>query len=129
MTNFRIIPVIDILNSKAVHAIKGRREYYKPLKSSLFNSTDPLEIIQIISKKYKFKEVYIADLDAIIKHNPNIELIREITKISGLEIILDSGIIENKDLQTYSSLNIKKIIIGLETVKNYEVIGYGLEKY
>ena len=35
MNNFKIIPVIDILNSKAVHAKKGERTKYKTLKSNL----------------------------------------------------------------------------------------------
>ena len=44
MKKFKIIPVIDILNSKAVHAVKGEREKYKPLKTVLIKSTDPVEI-------------------------------------------------------------------------------------
>ena len=32
MKKFKIIPVIDILNSEVVHAVKGEREKYKPLK-------------------------------------------------------------------------------------------------
>ena len=67
MKNFNVIPVLDILNSEAVHAVKGERNKYKPLKSKLFNSSDPLEILKILSYNFQFTEIYIADLDAIIK--------------------------------------------------------------
>jgi len=80
MPNFKIIPVIDILNSKAVHAIKGERAKYKPLESKLIKSSDPIEIIKVLKQEFNFREFYIADLDAIIKNRPNLEL-----KIANIE--------------------------------------------
>ena len=51
MSQFEIIPVIDILNSKVVHAVKGERSKYKRLRSYLFNSSNPKDIIKI-TKEY-----------------------------------------------------------------------------
>ena len=69
MSNFRIIPVLDILDSKAVHAIKGERAKYKPLNLKLMKSSNPVEIVEFLNKEFNFKEFYIADLDAITKKN------------------------------------------------------------
>ena len=122
MCVFRIIPVIDILNSKAVHAIKGERTKYKPLISELFQSSDPIEIIKILNHKYNFKEIYLADLDAIIKRKPNYEIISKISKFKNLKIILDPGIVKSEDILKFSRFNIKKLILGLETINSFEVI-------
>ncbi|MFX1444538.1 MAG: HisA/HisF-related TIM barrel protein [Promethearchaeota archaeon] len=126
MANFRIIPVIDILNSMAVHAIKGERDKYKPLKSKILNSSDPLEIIKILNHKFQFNEVYIADLDAIIKKNPNHNLLLKILEIPGLNVMLDPGITHKNEILIYSKYNLSKLILGLETIKNFEVIEEGL---
>jgi len=122
MSQFRIIPVIDILNSCAVHALKGDRKNYKPLKSDLFNSSKPLHIIKTLKKMGAFKEIYIADLDSIIKRNPNLDLLYNISELTDLEIMLDPGIIDEKDLKKFQQLKVKKLILGLETLKKIHLI-------
>ena len=129
MVNIRIIPVIDILNSKAVHAIKGERAKYKPLESNLLNSSDPIEIVRSLNQKYNFKEFYIADLDAIIKKKPNLVLLSKILKISGIDIILDPGVKDSKDLGIYSKYNLKKLILGMETINSFDIIDEALKIY
>ena len=126
MSSFKIIPVIDILDSKAVHAIKGERAKYKPLKSKLINSSDPIEIIKVLKQKFNFREFYIADLDAIIKYSPNLEILSTILKIPEIDVIIDPGIKDKEDLLKYSKYKIKKLILGLETINGYNVINEGL---
>ena len=64
--SLKVIPVIDILDGLVVHAIRGRRQEYQPLKSSLCNSVDPIEVAKAF-KTLGFNELYIADLDGITK--------------------------------------------------------------
>ena len=126
MSSFRIIPVIDILDSKAVHAIKGERANYKPVKSKLINSSDPIEIIKVLKQKFNFREFYIADLDAIIKYSPNLEILSTILKIPEIDVIVDPGIKDKEDLLKYSEYKIKKLILGLESINDYNVINEGV---
>ena len=127
MFKFRIIPVLDILNSMAVHAIKGERDKYKPLKSKILNTSDPLEIIKILKHKFHFDEIYIADLDAIIHKKPNHELLLKILKIPELKVMLDPGIIDKEDIQIYSKYKLSKLILGLETINHFKVIEEGID--
>jgi phosphoribosylformimino-5-aminoimidazole carboxamide ribotide isomerase len=127
--NFRIIPVIDILNSKAVHARKGERAKYKPLKSILIDSSEPIEIVKFLNQKFKFKEFYIADLDAIIKKKPNLVLLTKILKIPEIDIILDPGIRDSADLVRYSKFKLKKLILGIETINSFDVINEALKVF
>jgi len=125
--DFRIIPVIDLLHSKAVHAIQGKRKSYQPLKSNLFNTSNPLEIVKILYNKLKFKEIYIADLDSILKRTPNLEILFKILEISDIKVMIDPGITDIEDIYRFSGLKMNKLIIGLETIKSIEDIKYSID--
>jgi len=122
MKKFKIIPVIDILNSEAVHAIKGEREKYKPLKSVLIKSSDPIEIVKKIIHESLIREIYIADLDAIVRRKPNFALLTKILKIPEIKVMIDPGIILAKNILEYSNYSLNSLILGLETLKNLDVI-------
>ena len=122
MNNFRIIPVIDILKSQAVHAIRGEREKYKALKSVLVNDSNPIRIASKLKIDYLFNEFYIADLDAILQRKPNIAILSKILAIPGVEIMLDPGIRTKKNIEKYYNFNLKSLILGLETLKDLKVI-------
>jgi HisA/HisF family protein len=127
MNNFRIIPVIDILNSKAVHAKKGERTKYKTLKSYLFHSSNPVEIIREIKNKFNFYEFYVADLDSIINKTPNFQILKEILEIADIEVILDPGVVDLKEIHQYTRFKIKSLILGLETIRSLEIINKSLQ--
>ncbi|HDZ19387.1 hypothetical protein LCGC14_1249110 [marine sediment metagenome] len=127
MNRFKIIPVIDILNSRAVHAIKGDRENYKPLKSGLFETTDPTNIIKTLNKKYNFNEFYIADLDSILKKKLNIQILKQIGNIENVKIIIDPGIVTPKEIKNFTQINFRALILGLETIKNLKTINKSIE--
>ncbi|MFX1328674.1 MAG: HisA/HisF-related TIM barrel protein [Promethearchaeota archaeon] len=127
MKKFKIIPVIDILNSKAVHAISGERDKYQPLKSYLFQTANPVDIIRILNKKFLFKEFYIADLDSILYKIPNFQILKDIANLSNINIILDAGIVNLEDIFYFSRQNIKNIILGLETIKSLKVINQSMQ--
>ena len=122
MRKFKIIPVLDILNSEIVHAIRGERDNYKPLKSKFFNSSDPIDILKVLRNDFQFNDFYIADLDAILNKKPNLQILHQILKISGINIIIDPGIVDSNDVLLYSKLDIKKLIIGLETIRSLDEV-------
>ncbi|NVM36055.1 MAG: hypothetical protein HWN81_10695 [Candidatus Lokiarchaeota archaeon] len=127
MKRFKIIPVIDILNSKVVHAKKGERTKYNPLKSYLFQSSNPIEIISILNSKYNFDLFYIADLDSIMKKAPNFQILKKILKISNIQVMLDPGIVDLEDIFQFLKIEIKNLILGLETIKNFKTIIQSLQ--
>lgn len=126
MIEFQIIPVLDLLKAEAVQAYKGERNEYRPLKSKLFESSNPLKIAEQLTR-LGFYDIYIADLDSIMHRKPNLALISKILKIPGIQIILDPGIINKEDLLRFSSLRIKKLILGLETIEGIESIKEGIK--
>ncbi len=127
MKKFKIIPVIDILNSEVVHAVKGERDKYRPLKSVLVKNAEPVEIITKVKNVTLIHEVYIADLDAILKREPNYSLLAKILKIPDIKVLIDPGIILAKNISDYSDYGLNSLILGLETIENLSVISDCLE--
>ena len=61
----RVIPVIDLKDAAAVHAVRGERERYRPLRSEIVAGSDPVEVTRAVRRAFGLDEVYVADLDAI----------------------------------------------------------------
>lgn len=111
----KVIPVIDILNSEVVHAVKGKRIEYKPIQSNLVSSSAPLEVA-IIFQKLGFQELYIADLDAIIDCSSDFHLFKQIKDTTDLELIVDAGITSLERAKKLFESGVSKLVIGTETL-------------
>ncbi len=100
----RIIPVIDIRNSIAVHAVRGEREKYKPLKSVFADSSDPYEI----AVNMPHDLIYIADLDSIQKKGNNYKVIKKIAEKKN--VMVDIGIRKFEDFKKALKLGVIPIV-------------------
>lgn len=110
-----IIPVIDVMNGKAVGGKSGMRKKYRALKTIFSGSSDPVEI----AKNLPYQRLYVADLDGIIHGKPDFALIEELGKIKKL--MVDAGVRNYGDIEKLSRLNVD-VIIGTETVESIDVI-------
>ncbi|MFX0163543.1 MAG: HisA/HisF-related TIM barrel protein [Candidatus Hodarchaeota archaeon] len=122
----RVIPVIDLLSGVVVHAKKGERENYRPVDSVLTPSKDPLVIGEVFKEVFGFKEVYIADLDAI-QSSWALNNFSVLEKLSSLDLglMVDCGIDSPEKAKATLDLGINKVVIGTETLsslKQYEEI-------
>lgn len=114
----KVIPVIDLLGGRVVHAKKGERNHYKPIQSLLTPSSDPLDIVAALLEVYPFKQLYIADLDAIqktgIAKSINYNVIATIKqRYHELELWIDAGIQSPQALDIWHLSGVK-IILGSE---------------
>jgi phosphoribosylformimino-5-aminoimidazole carboxamide ribotide isomerase len=128
----KIIPVIDILNGVAVHAVRGKRNEYQPLKSVLCNSANPLAVAAAF-KCCGFKELYIADLDAILGKRSNSSVLQRIAEETGLELMVDTGVSSLEAAKHLFCSRIAKVIVGTETLPKLDFLEelmriYGSEK-
>ena len=122
----KIIPVIDILDKKVVHAIKGQRYNYQPLESVLFKSTDPLETAKGF-KSLGFTELYVANLDAIIDCSTDFGFFKDIAKETGLRLMVDAGVTSLGGAKKLFENNISKLIIGTETLQSKKFVAQAVE--
>lgn len=115
-----IIPVIDVLNGKVVHAKKGERHHYQAIQSLLTRSIKPLDIVAALLDYYPFQQLYIADLNAIQKlggtYHDNYSVIASITRhFPTLKIWLDAGISNVTERNIWAKLNVT-IVVGSENI-------------
>jgi phosphoribosylformimino-5-aminoimidazole carboxamide ribotide isomerase len=113
----KIIPVIDILNGVVVHAVRGNREQYQPLQSVLCSCVDPVAVAGTF-KDLGFKEVYVADLDAILGKAENFGVLQRVVKKTGLRLMVDAGVSTVDQAQRLLKAGVAKVVVGTETLPN-----------
>ena len=57
----------------------------------------------------------------------NYQILKEILEIPDIEIILDPGIANLKEIHNFSNFRIKSLIFGLETLKSFKIINQSLQ--
>ncbi|WP_300496372.1 HisA/HisF-related TIM barrel protein [uncultured Methylophaga sp.] len=118
-----IIPVIDLMGGKVVHAQGGRRDQYQPLTSQLTSSVYPNAVIKQLLKWYPFTDIYIADLDAIECKNIDKAFYLQLHHLfPQLTIWLDAGIRTLNDWQYWCDIPNIKPVLGSETLQDLQLL-------
>ena len=85
-----ILPVIDLQRGTVVRGVAGERENYKPIQSTLTAGASPAEIATALHDTLGFRDVYVADLDAIEGASPA-WVDYEAIASTGLGLWIDAG--------------------------------------
>ena len=110
----RVIPVIDILDSTVVRGVAGQRDQYRPVESCLTGSAAPLDVANAFRETFGLSTLYVADLDAILRREPNFEIYSEL-KDEGFDLLIDAGLRNAIDAEATLMAGATKVIAGLET--------------
>jgi phosphoribosylformimino-5-aminoimidazole carboxamide ribotide isomerase len=110
----RVIPVLDLIDGKVVHAIGGRRQEYQPIVSKWTTSVQAKEVARALTEQYGFREFYVADLDAIAGRTMNCQALDELRSL-GLHCWLDGGIRDVARARQAAELA-DTVVVGLETI-------------
>jgi phosphoribosylformimino-5-aminoimidazole carboxamide ribotide isomerase len=87
-----IIPVIDVRHGLAVRAARGQRADYRPLKTRLAASSDPVAVALGLRSLFTLPVLYVADLDGIEGRGPNVDLPdRLAAALPGVRLWIDDG--------------------------------------
>ena len=124
----KVIPVIDVLNDVAVHGIRGERERYQPLKSTLCKSADPLDIA-LTFESLGFNCLYLADLDAILGKSANFNIYRQIMTQTSLDLMVDAGISNITKVEKVLAADVSKVVIGSETLNSLDFLGQAVKAF
>jgi phosphoribosylformimino-5-aminoimidazole carboxamide ribotide isomerase len=112
-----IVPVIDLMGGQVVHARRGDRANYRPLRSALTASSAPLEVVAALLAIAPFPAVYAADLDAIMGRGEHREVVLGLTRrFPALSIWLDAGFSDAPQLAHWTSARQVVPVIGSETL-------------
>ena len=115
------MPVIDVLEGRAVHARRGERHAYRPLEEHFSAPSDPYHLATRFASH--FPRIYVADLDAIGGSPPQHELYLRLGELRR-EFWIDTGIQTARDAESLEEAwwdrPSLRPILGLETLVHPE---------
>ena len=113
----QIIPVLDLKAGQAVHAVRGRREQYAPVKGVLGSGEDAVALALAYRDLLGCQTCYVADLDAIGGQEGHRDILRTLA-VEGIALWVDAGVSTPEAAQALTDLGVTKIIIGSETLRS-----------
>lgn len=111
----RVIPVLDVMQGEVVRGVGGRRHEYRPIVSGLTRSSRPLDVAGALASHFGCRELYVADLDAILGDEPAWSLYAALRE-QGFRLWVDAGIRRLTQTCPLADAGIDSIVVGLETV-------------
>jgi phosphoribosylformimino-5-aminoimidazole carboxamide ribotide isomerase len=116
----RVIPVIDLKGGVAVHAVRGERERYRPLRSELVAGSDPVRVARAVREALGLDELYVADLDAIAGGPPHREVVAALAREA--RVMVDAGVAEVAAVRLLLELGAARVVIGTETLADQSAL-------
>jgi phosphoribosylformimino-5-aminoimidazole carboxamide ribotide isomerase len=113
----RVVPVLDLKGGVAVHAVRGQRDAYAPIRSALAPSADPVELARAFRTRLGCGACYVADLDAIAGRGDHGPVVRAIAAL-GLTVWLDAGVATAADVERAIGQGAGRVIVGTETLRD-----------
>lgn len=126
----RVIPVIDVRYGRVVRAVGGRRnEYAPPVGSRVSPSCDPVEMAEALLAATRTRELYFADLDAIVDGDSVDHAGFKLARLTGVTLWADLGF-RGDDVtllrHTQPSL---RAVLGGETIRSPDLIKWVVENW
>jgi phosphoribosylformimino-5-aminoimidazole carboxamide ribotide isomerase len=118
----RIIGVLDLAGGRAVHARAGQREHYLPVLRVAENAISPGDAFALATayRNLGIDELYVADLDAILRGTFQRDVLPAIARIAPLW--LDAGITSADGSRDAIAHGANRVVIGLETLSSFEAL-------
>jgi phosphoribosylformimino-5-aminoimidazole carboxamide ribotide isomerase len=113
-----VIPVIDLKCGVAVHAVRGDRERYRPLRSRIAEGSDPVLISRAARERFGLDEVYVADLDAIGGGPGSSDVVAALAREG--RVMVDAGAVTATDVARLLELGVARVVIGTESLPGAE---------
>ena len=117
----RVIPVLDLMKGRAVWARGGVRGAYAPVQSVLLPPVgDAVALARGFHRTLGCEECYVADLDAIMGAEPQLELVRVLAAV-GSQLVID-GAASPAQAANILDAGASRVIVGLETLPSFEIL-------
>jgi len=117
----RLIPVLDVMGGLVVRAVAGRREDYRPVRSTLTQSTEPLAVARALLEATGAGDLYVADLGAITGTDRSGGVVRMLAERCECRLYADLGIRTVADFRSIPRLKNVVPVLGCETLAGPDV--------
>ncbi len=118
---FQVIPVLDLKEGGVVHARRGERGRYLPLRSSLCAGNGPKEVVGGLLGLFPFRSMYVADLDAIGGNGDNMAVLTGLkTAFPQVCFWVDAGFRQPDEVRGFLAHGLGDPVQGSESLPGLE---------
>jgi len=110
----RVIPVIDLRRGVAVHAVRGERERYRPLRSRIAAGADPVAVTRAVRERFGLRELYVADLDAIAGGHGQPDVVAALAREASA--MVDAGATGAEAVARLLGRGAARVVVGTESL-------------
>lgn len=107
--------MLDLRGGRAVHARGGTRAGYRPVAGELGVGDDPVALARGLRDRFGFREVYVADLDAIEGGAAALGVVREVASL-GLAVTADVGPRDAQAIAALRAHDVARVVAPTETL-------------
>ena len=111
----QIVPVLDLKGGVVVHARRGQRADYAPLRSPLVEGSDPVDVARALCAACRTRNLYVADLDAIAGTQPDEATLHALSAIA--EPWVDAGATDVERAAVLTRAGVARNVIGTESIR------------
>ena len=121
----RLIGVVDLSGRRAVHARAGLRDAYAPVARAAGAPLRPAGDATALARSYLdalgVRELYVADLDAILHGRAQPDVVRALTAL-GAPVWLDAAVTHVPGARAAHALGATQVVVGLETLESFDAL-------
>jgi HisA/HisF family protein len=110
----RILPVVDLKGGIVVHARRGQRADYAPLRTPLVDGCEPVAVARALCAAANTSSLYVADLDAIAGASADVETLGALSAVA--ELWVDAGAITRERALALGGAGVSRNVVGTESL-------------
>jgi len=110
----RIVPVLDLKGGIVVHARRGQRAEYAPLRSPLVDGCEPVAVARALCAVCRATTIYVADLDALAGAPVDVGTIGAIAAVA--EPWVDAGAVTAEGAAALAQAGVARNVVGTESL-------------
>ncbi len=122
MTRMRIVPVLDLKDGIVVHARRGQRSDYAPLRSPLVQGCEPVSVARALCAACRTDRLYVADLDALAGAPVNEPILAALSSVAMPWV--DAGATTVERAAALQRAGVARNVVGTESIGSGTLAGH-----
>jgi HisA/HisF family protein len=110
----RIVPVVDLKGGIVVHARRGQRADYAPLRSPLVGGCEPVAVARALCAVCRTSSLYVADLDALAGEPVDVATLAALA--AAVEPWVDAGATTPERAAALARAGVARNVVGTESL-------------
>jgi phosphoribosylformimino-5-aminoimidazole carboxamide ribotide isomerase len=110
----RIVPVLDLKGGIVVHARRGQRADYAPLRSPLVDGCHPMTVGRALCTVAQSSSLYVADLDALAGDPVDVVTLAALSEVANLWV--DAGATTAERAAALTRTRASRNVVGTESL-------------